>query len=113
MYIKFHRSTMWKMISSPAPIRAPLSNMSAIFPSLSGAPTHFSVNYDGSVHVDNHLNHKVLLDLGVLQTSLVGQELPREEPPLAGHINVFLFFQLFLELCDGVGDAGCQAHVLS
>lgn len=72
-----------------------------------------SVSYDQVVHVDNHLDHKVLLDLGVLQTGLVGQELPGEEPPLAGHVNLFVLFQLFLELGDGVRHARCQAHVLS
>lgn len=101
------------MISSPTPIPALLSGISLIFPLIHGAISHDSVSYDGSVHIDNHLDHKVLLDLGVLQTSLVRQELPRKEPPLAGHIDFFLFFQLLLELGDGVRHAGCQTHILS
>lgn len=72
-----------------------------------------SVGYDRRVSVDDHLDDKVLLDLGVLQASLVSQELSGEEPPLAGHLDFLLLLQLFLELGDGVGQAGCQTHILS
>lgn len=82
------------MISSPT--SAPLSGTSLIFSSLQSPLSHSSVNYHWRVHIDNHLNDKVLLDLSVLKTSLVSQEFPGKEPPLTGHANFFLFFQLFL-----------------
>lgn len=113
MYTKFHCNTNLKTISSSTPIPAALSGTSFIFSSLRGPVSHSSVTFDRRVRINNHLDDKVLLDLGVLQTSLVSQELPRKEPPLAGHVNVFLFFQLLLELSDGVGHAGCQTHILS
>lgn len=91
MYTKFHCITNWERILSPTPIPAPLSGTSFIF-----ALFHSSVSYDWRVHVDYYLDDKVLLDLGILQTGLVSQELPGKEPPLAGHVNFLLFFQLFL-----------------
>lgn len=96
MYTKLHCSANWKMISGPTPIPAPLSGMSLIFSPLHSPLSPSSVSYDLRVHIDNHLNDKVFLDLGVLKTSLVSQELPGKEPPLAGHVNFFPFFQLFL-----------------
>lgn len=113
MYTKSHCNTNRKIISSSTPIPAtPRWQTVPVF--FRPRPSLFSsVSYDRVVHVDNHLDHKVLLDLGVLQTGLVGQELPGEEPPLAGHVNLFVLLQLFLELGDGVRHARCQAHVLS
>lgn len=40
--------------------------------------------------VHDDLDHKVLLDLGVLQAGLVREELSREEPALVGQVNVLL-----------------------
>lgn len=113
MYTKSHCNTNRKIISSSTPIPAtPQWQTVPVF--FRPRPSLFSsVSYDRVVHVDNHLDHKVLLDLGVLQTGLVGQELPGEEPPLAGHVNLFVLLQLFLELGDGVRHARRQAHVLS
>lgn len=113
MYTKPHRNTNRKIISSPTPIPAPLCGNPFTF-SFQPQPSLFhSVSYDWGVHVDNHLDHKVLLDLGVLQTTLVGQELAGEEPPLAGHVNLLLLLQLLLELGNGVRHASCQTHILS
>lgn len=113
MYTKSHRNTNRKIISSPTPIPAPLYGKPFTFSFQPRPSLLHSVSYDRGVYVDNHLDHKVLLDLGVLQTSLVGQELAGEEPPLAGHVNLLLLLQLLLELGDGVGHASRQAHILS
>lgn len=95
MYTKFHCSTNWNiqlqalLLSLHRSLAHPLYLLHLLSLCL---PPQLAMR----VQVDNHLDDKVLLDLGVLQTSLVGQELPGEEPPLAGHVNFFLFFQLFL-----------------
>lgn len=96
MYRKSHCNTNSRMLSSPMSIPAPLSGTSFTFALLRSLVSHSSVCYDRRVHVHDHLDHKVLLDLGVLQSGLVSQELPRKEPPLASNVDVFLFFQLLL-----------------
>lgn len=98
MYIKF---PCWK----PAPVSEALSGTSF-------SDLHPSVGYDRRIYVDDHLDDIVLLDLGILEASLVRQKLPREEPPLADDLDVLLFFQLFLQQGDGVRQAGCQTHIL-
>lgn len=64
------------------------------------------------LRVDDDLDDKVLLDLGVLQPSLVGEQLPREEPALVGGVDVMLRLQLLLQQPDGVGHAGAEPQVL-
>lgn len=63
--------------------------------------------------VHDDLDHKVLLDLGVLQAGLVREELSREEPALVGQVNVLLSLKLFFQQADGVGHAGVQAQVFA
>lgn len=66
-----------------------------------------------SLWVDDDLDDKVLLDLGVLQPRLVREQLPGEEPTLVGSVNVVLGLKLLLELPDGVSHAGAEAQVLA
>lgn len=80
------------MRSCPTPITELLSGTSFAFSSLCNPLSHFSVSYDWKIYIDNHLDDKVLLDLGILQTGFVSQELPGKEPPLADYVYVFLFF---------------------
>ncbi len=93
MYTKFHCSTNdFKHYSySCTPLWHVLYIIFTSWPF-----SHSSVGYDWRVHIDDHLDDKVLLDLGVLQASLVSQQLPRKEPPLAGDVDFFLFLQLLL-----------------
>lgn len=65
------------------------------------------------VLVHDDLDHKVLLDLGVLQAGLVRKELSGEEPALVGQVNVLLSLQLLLQQADGVGHAGVQTQVFA
>lgn len=48
------------------------------------------------LRIDDDLDDKVLLDLGVLQPRLVCQQLPGEEPALVGGVDVVLGLQLLL-----------------
>lgn len=64
------------------------------------------------LRVDDDLDDKVLLDLGVLQPCLVGEQLPGEEPALVGGVDVVLHLQLLLQQPDGVGHAGAEPQVL-
>lgn len=101
--ISLFSNTNWKNLSpTPAPLWF-VRDVSLLF----------SLSHNWCICIHNHLDHKVLLDLGVLQVSLVSQELPRKEPPLAGHVNVLLFLQLFLELANGICHAGGHMHVFS
>lgn len=62
--------------------------------------------------VDDDLDHKVLLDLGVLEPRLVRQQLPGEEPALVEEVDALLGLELLLQEAHGVGHAGAEAQVL-
>lgn len=64
------------------------------------------------LRVDDDLDDKVLLDLGVLQPRLVREQLPGEEPALVGGVDVVLCLQLLFQQPDGVGHAGAEPQVL-
>lgn len=63
------------------------------------------------LRVDDDLDDKVLLDLGILEPCLIREQLPREEPALVCRVDVVLGLQLLLELPDGVGHAGAEAQI--
>lgn len=63
--------------------------------------------------VDDDLDHKVLLDLSVLESRLVREQLPREEPALVDGVDVFLGLELLLQLAYGVNHADAETQVLS
>lgn len=63
------------------------------------------------LRVNDDLDDKVLLDLGVLEAGLIREQLPREEPALVCRVDVMLGLQLLLQLPDGVGHAGTEAQV--
>lgn len=65
------------------------------------------------LRVDNDLNDKVLLDLGVLEPRLIREQLPGEEPALVRRVDVVLGLQLLLQLPDGVGHAGAETQVFA
>lgn len=65
------------------------------------------------LRVDDDLDDKVLLDLGVLEPRLVREQLPGEEPALVCRVNVVLGLQLLLELPDGVGHAGTETQIFA
>lgn len=111
MYIKI--ITNWKTMTSSTAPPATLCGTSLVFPSPCSSPSQSSVSDHRGVHIHNHLDDEIFLNLGVLQAGLVGQELPREEPPLTDYLNCFLFLQLFLQLSDGVFHTGCQTHILT
>lgn len=58
--------------------------------------------------VDDDLDDKILLDLSVLQSRLVREQLPGEEPTLVGGVDVILGLQLLLQLTYGVSHAGAE-----
>lgn len=65
------------------------------------------------LRVDDDLDDKVLLDLGILEPRLIREQLPREEPALVCRVNVVLGLQLLLELPDRVGHAGAETQIFA
>ena len=65
----------------------------------------------GRQGVDDDLDDKVFLDLGVLQPRLVREQLAGEEPALVRGVDVLLGVELLLQLADGVRHAGAEAQV--
>lgn len=65
------------------------------------------------LRVDDDLDDKVLLDLGILEPRLIREQLPREEPALVCRVNVVLGLQLLLELADRVGHAGAETQIFA
>ena len=63
--------------------------------------------------IDDDLDDKIFLDLGLLEPCAVCEQLPREEPSLPGWFNALLGVQLPLELPHRVGQAGAEPHVLA
>lgn len=65
------------------------------------------------LRVDDDLDDKVLLDLGILEPCLIREQLPREEPALVCRVNVVLGLQLLLELPDCVGHVGAETQIFA
>lgn len=65
------------------------------------------------LRVDDDLDDKVLLDLGILEPCLIREQLPREEPALVCRVNVVLGLQLLLQLPDRVGHAGAETQIFA
>lgn len=65
------------------------------------------------LRVDDDLNDKVLLDLGVLEPRLIREQLPGEEPALVCRVDIVLGLQLLLELPDRVAHASAETQIFA